>query len=815
MANNIKVFLRRIWKNRFFTFLNIGGLAVGCAAALLTFLLIRYELSIDKFHSKKERIYRVVSTETYRNGGIEYDGNAPLPLADALRREFPQADKVAAAFQIGAEQFAVQTGGVGMEKKFRAQDVYYIDPALFDIFDFPWLIGDPRTALTEPYTAAITRSQAASWFGRWQDAIGRTILQGDERKPYRITGIMDDFPDNTDIRIKVALSYATFRVRYAKVLQDPLKWDNFNDASQCFFTLGKGQRIESMQAMLPGFVARHYTPLFAGSNSRDSSYFQPLSEMHFDTRFGRYGTEGWTYRDLWSMGLIGMFLLLVACINFINLATAQSIHRAKEVGVRKVLGSSRKQLFARFFGETALLVFFALILGSVLAELALPALKQLLGKPISPFVLTSPAIFLFLIATGIGMTFLAGIYPGTVLSRFDPVSAFKSKLDTKAVGGISLRRGLIVLQFLIAQLLIVGTFVITQQNNYFHSQPMGFDRNAIILIDLPAGPDGVHKNEYLKSRILQTTGAVSASLCSAPPATEGLNESYFTYENHAQPEDFSILYLYADSDYLKTFHMTMAEGRYPYHSDTVSREALINESTAKRLGFSDPMNAIGKQIRPGSAEVPGIPVVGVVRDFNNTSLKEKIRPMLILSVAGHFNKLAVRLDPKMMGTTIARLNDVFSQIYPSHLFEFSFFDETIAKFYNSETIAAKLFRIFSILAIFISCLGIYGLISFITAQKKKDIGIRKVLGASTQSILYLFLREFAILICISFLIAAPLGYYFMSKWLAGYYYHINIGWDIFAFTFLLSVAIAFLTVGYKSLKAAAANPIKNLRKQVS
>lgn len=812
LNGQLKILLRSFQAKKTFTVLNILGLAVGIAASVLIFLLIRYELGIDTFHAKRARIYRVVSTETYRNGTVEFDGCAPKPLPDALRREFPQVEKSSATYRI-TEQFTIPTGEAMAEKQFKIKDTYFAEPELFSIFDFPWIAGNPET-LWEPFTAAITRSVAASWFGRWQNAIGKTILGGDAKNAFRITGILDDLPANTDVPLKVVLSYATLRTWWAPTLADPKSWDNFDGNSQCFFLLAKGQRIESMEALLPGFVAKHYTPLFAGSDTRDSSFFQPLKQMHFDTRFYRYGSAGWSYKELWAMALIGIFLLAVACINFINLATAQSLTRAKEIGVRKVLGSNRGQLFMRFIGETSLLVLVALILGCILAALALPQLSQLLGKPIGLSVFNSPAVLLFLLGIGMLMTFLAGAYPGMVLSRFQPAEAFKNKINAKAAGGISLRRGLIVLQFAIAQLLIIGTLVITRQTSYFHNLPMGFDRKAIVLVDLPYNngkPDA--KAAYLKNQLLQEPGVLAASLCSNPASTDDEGQSYFTFGSHPHPEDFEIVYRAADSDYLRTFHLDLVAGRYPRASDTTTTEVLFNETAARRLGFRNPANLIGKPVRLGGITEPQVPVVGIVRDFNNTTLKEQIKPMVLFARANGYRMLSIKLDPQKMTATLPRLQALYARVFPDHLFETTFFDDTVAAFYNAEAVSAQLFGLFAALAIFISCLGMYGLVAFMAVQKTKEVGIRKVLGASVQQIVYLFSREFTLLITIAFLVAAPLGYYLMHHWLAGYYYHIRLGWDVFALSFLLSVLVAWLSVGYKALRAAMANPVKSLRSE--
>jgi putative ABC transport system permease protein len=808
--SNFKILLRGLWRKKSFTLLNTMGLSVGILASLLIFLLIRYELSIDRFHTNRDRIYRVVSTETYRTGLVDNDGCAPTPLPDGLRKDFPQPEKVAAVWRVGDAQFGIPSANGGRDKQVLAKDVYFADSSLFDIFDFRWVAGDPRTDLKDTYTMAISRSLATNWYGSWQGAIGKTIVWGDQ-KPYKITGILEDPPDNTDIPLQVVLSYATFREQHAKELTDPKNWDNFSLQSQCFFLLGKGQHIESMNALLPGFVARHFTPLFANSDTRDSCLFQPLKEMHFNSQWDRPGKRGWTYSELWSMGLIGLFLLAVACINFINLSTAQSLNRAKEVGVRKVLGSSRGQLLTGFLWETAMLVLLAIVIACFLAQLTLPALRQLLERPVSLELFTSPASLFFLLATGLLVTFFAGSYPGMVLARFDPVAAFKSKINTKTVGGISLRRSLIVLQFAIAQLLIIGTLVIVRQMDFFRNRPMGFDRKAITLINLPGSNDRVQKNALFRSLVLQMPGVISASLCNAPPSTSWTNESNFIFENDPRPENFELVPRYTDTSYLSVFHLALVAGHVPNPADSTG-EALFNETAVRMLGIRSPEAIIGKTFS-WNKDGNRIKIVGVLRDFNGNSLREKIKPMVVAPFANFYYQLAVRLEPDKIQATMARLQTLFTQTYPDQFFVAPFFDDTVVDFYNAEAIESKLFKTFAIIAVFVSCLGLYGLVSFMAVQKTKEVGIRKVLGASVPGILYLFSREFVLLIGLAFLIAAPIGYYLMQSWLAGYYYHMDIGWEVFAVAVVASLVIALITVGAKAIKAALANPITSLRSE--
>jgi ABC-type antimicrobial peptide transport system permease subunit len=808
LQTNFKLLLRSLWRNKSFSLLNIAGLAVGIAASLLIFILIRYELSVDRWHSKRDRIYRVISVEAYRNGTIDYNGCAPTPLADALRREFPQAEQVAHVLRAGKWPFILPGVKKSDERLVATDDIYFADTTLFNIFDIPWLAGNPGIALKEPYTLAISRSVADSWFGHWQDAIGKTVLQGEGRLPFRVTGVMEDPRPNTDVPMNVVLSYATYRAWNEKELADPRSFDNFSTSSQCFFLLRKGLPISSMEALLPKFVATHFTPLYAQSDSRDSCYFQPLKEMHFDKNLSRYGKAGWSYGELWAMGSIGGFLLLVACINFINLATAQSLTRAKEIGVRKVLGSNRRQLLADFLRETAILVLLATGLGYMLATLALPALRLLLEKPVR--LDASWQAMIFLLTTSLLVTFLAGFYPGLVLSRFNPITAFKGKINIRIAGGITLRRGLLVLQFTIAQLLIIATLVIVGQMNYFHSRPMGFERKAIALVNLPWSRQKIQKNDYFKQQALNIPGVVSASLCNQAPSAETSSSSLFVFDHHSLPEGFELFHRAGDSAYLSLFRIGLVSGRLPYGSDTARQEeCLLNETVVHMLG-EKPATVLGKHLQLGMQSKP-IAIVGVVRDFNSSTMREKVKPLAIFSSADRFGKLAVKLDPSRMQQTLTQLQAAFIKTYPGNFFNSAFLDDTVADFYHAEAIAATLFKVFAVLAIFISCLGLYGLVSFMTVQKTREVGVRKVLGASVSDIVLLFSKEFTILIALAFLIAAPLGYFFMQRWLMDYYYHKQLGWQEFAIAIFASVIVAWITVGYKAAKAAVANPVKSLR----
>ena len=818
--NYLKIAFRSLWRKRAFSLLNILGLAIGIAAALIIFLVIVNETGFDSFHTKKDRIFRVGVDLTYHNGAKDYEGSVPILMADAMRQDFPQLEKVAATWRVNKAQIAIPANGNEGEKLFREEDdLFYVEPAFFDIFDFPWIAGNPATALKEPYTMAIDRTVAKRWFGGDpSNAIGRTVLINDKRTPYKITGIMQDPPPNTDISMQVVFSYASFRAINRASFADQNNWGSVSSASEFFGLLAPGKDLQSLNAQIPAFSKRHFGLVNVGGAAVMKAVLLSLNGQHFDDRYGNYGKAPISLKELWALGLIGIFLILVACINFINLSTAQSVNRSKEIGVRKVLGSNRPQLLGQFLQETGLITLIALILACILAELALPYIAGLLERDdsLSLSFIRHPSIIFFLLGTGLVVTFSAGFYPAMILSGFDPIAAIKNKVTIKTAGGLSLRRGLVILQFVIAQLLIIGTLVVIKQMDFFRNRPTGFDRKAIALIELPSSAQARQSYTFLKDKIARIPGVQSASLCDVPPETTDAWNTDFHFDRRPNVEDFSISLRFADSDYLRTFNMKMAVGRMPYYSDT-ARELVVNEATVKMLGFKSDGDILGKTLNLG-AQASGVgstdlPIVGVLQDFNNKPLNimEGIKPVVITSSQGGYSTLAIRMDPREIEKLIPAVRAACSETFPEHLFEVSFFDDMVLNFYHSEAIASKLFKIFAVLAIFISCLGLYGLVSFMAAQKTKEVGIRKVLGASIQSIVYLFSKEFTILIFIAFVAAAPLGYYFMLAWLNGFYYRTQIGWEVFAVAIVLSILIAWATVGYRAVRAALANPLKSLK----
>ncbi len=795
--------------------INIAGLAVGVAASVLIFLVIHYEMSYDAFQSKGDRLYRVVTTVAKNANGevVDREGSVSALLPNAMRNDFPQFEKIAALWNIGGAQVHVP-GPRGLEDEhvFKENNgLFWAEPAVFDCFDYTWLEGN-ASQLKDPNTAVIDQTTAKTFFGSPQNAIGKMIQLWSYRVPMRVTGVFKDLPDNTDVPMHIGGSFPTFQNVAKGLFNDPKQWNNNPWSSECFVLLGKGQDISTAAAQLPNFVKKYYPADLVSGATRIELSFQPLKSMHLDERFGTWKGDALTHKELWALGIIGSFLLLVACINFVNLATAQSVSRAKEIGVRKVLGSTRMGLLSQFLQETALISLAALILGMLLARLSVPFLADIMKKQLSLDLWTHPSILLFLLATGVMVTLLSGFYPGMILSRFNPAEAIKSKISAKVVGGISLRRGLVVVQFVIAQLLVIGTLVVVRQMDFFRSQPMGFEKKAVAMLELPSDSLDMLKYNYLKNEILTVPGVRSATLCMDAPASWGSYTSDLYLENDPKKKDFGVSMQFGDTSYLQTFQITLAQGRITYPADS-AREVMINETLVKALGLKSSHDALGKKIAFESGNATKYTVVGVIHDFNSKSLRDAIVPMAILPNSRAYNYIAFRMDANKMSATLSKIHSVFTSTYPYYIYDLNFLDERIESFYHTELIISQLFKVFATLAIFISCLGLYGLVSFMAVQKTKEVGIRKVLGASVRSIVYMFSKEFTVLIGVAFLIAAPLGYYFMHQWLTGFYYHVALGWGVFASAIAFSIIITWVTVGYKAIRAAIANPVKSLRSE--
>ena len=795
--NYFKTALRNLSRNKTYTAINIFGLAIGVAVCLIIFLVIRFETSFDTFHKKKDRIYRVI-TEFHDANGTNTNSGVPVPLPRTLRTEFPQLEKVSAIYAPGDVQIEVLDNSGQIIKKFKERTgAFFTEPDFFDIFDFKWLTGTP-SSLAEPNTSALTKTIAEKYFGDWKQAVGKTIKM-DNRRDLKITGIVEDVPANTDFQFKIVASFKTLKAAAGT------DWVTVSSSMGCYFLLPDNVSPAKFNSLLPAFIKKYKPAEYA----KNGVIIQPLSKVHYDSDTGNFLGRTISKELINALMVIAAFILIIACVNFINLSTAQALNRSKEVGIRKVLGSGRSQLRFQFLSETAIIVLAAVIFSILLILLSLPPIKKILDLPLSNNIFGDPAIFWFLLLLIPVVVFLSGFYPSIILSKFNPITALKSKAVARSTKGITMRKGLVVVQFVIAQALIIGTLIIVKQMNYFTSRSMGFDKEAIITVPFPDDSAGVSKIDYLKNKLSQQKEISKFSIAFASPADKGGWYTDFRFDNAQKATNFSASLKWADDKYLETYGLQLIAGRNLRQTDTAN-EFLVNEKLLSMLGITKPEAALNKQINLWDGRIKAN-IVGVIKDFHSTSFRDPVAPVLIASDKQNYQMAGIKLKPNNYKDAIKNTEKIWNEVYPDYVFEYQFLDEKIARFYTQESKLSNLYKLFAIVAILLSCLGLYGLASFMAVQRIKEVGIRKVLGATAGNIVYLFSKEFIILIAIAFSVATPIAWYYMHQWLQDYTYRINISWWLFAAGGLTAIIIALATISFQAIKAAIANPVKSLR----
>jgi putative ABC transport system permease protein len=812
IRNYLKTALRSLIRNRYYTIINMAGLAVGISVCLMIFIVIQFQTSFDNFHSRKDRIYRVLTEYHHAEAGtISYGKDVPFPMPQGLKEAFPQIEEVAPIYASQNDQLLVPDKNGNAEKVFKEQKgLFFTEPSFFRMFDFPLLEGSYES-LKDPNNVLLTKEIAEKYFGDWKTAMGKTIkleaggyIFEHGTEVLKVSGILATIPPNTDFQLKLVVAYGTGFT--GSLMAKSTDWeDRTNSDFGCYIMLPPNSSIDNFNQQLKAYSKRVQSP-----ENNDSHSIQPLSAVHYDTQTGNYSNKTISQVLLNVLWLIAAFILLIACVNFINLSTAQAVNRAKEVGVRKVLGSNKSQLKIQFITETFLIVSSAVMLAGVITILIFPFVNELLELSLSISIFNNPTVVLFILVVTIVVTALAGFYPSIVLSRFKPVNALRSKLTTHTATGLSLRRGLVTFQFVIAQVLIIGTLIIINQTNFFMNQPLGFDKEAIINVPFRVDSLRISRLDYLKEKLMSINSVKAVSFSSNTPIEDGNNIWSPIKFNHASKEaDFKAITKFADNEYVQAYKLPLIAGRNLQPSP-YTREFLVNESLMKSLGIKHPDDILNKEISMWNGLIK-CPVVGVLKDFNDRSFRNELAPLLITTNVTMYNQAAIKLGTNNISSTLQSVKTIWEQTFPNFVYEYRFLDDKIESFYKQENQLAKLYKIFAAIAIFLSCLGLYGLASFMAVQRIKEVGIRKVLGATIGNIVYLFSKEFIILIAIAFAIASPIAWYFMETWLQNYVYRIDIGWWIFAAGGLIAIIIALATISYQAIKAAIANPIRSLR----
>jgi len=795
IQNYLTIALRNLRKYRTFAALNIVGLGLSIACCVLIFMLVRHHVTFDTFHEKVGRT-AIIGTES-RLERVSKENNVPYPMGASLRQEYAFLEKT--AMIAGRDNSLITIAQEGQAPvKFQEETARaFAEPELFEIFDFP-LVRGSMDEFRQPHTALLTEKLARKYYGSTDAAIGKSF-KVNNRFDYRVVGVLRDFPQNTDLGERsLFTSWATLTSdsNSVRMLRN---WGGIHGGTHCFVLFREGHSVADLEAAFPAFREKYFHP-----EVREWWYHAlPMQEAHFDVDYG-FGTNK---AQVFALGLIGLFLLITACVNFVNMATAQALNRAREVGVRKTMGSTRGQLFWQFMAETGVIVLFSTTIGLLLARLGLPWLNQLAETQLQFDWGNDTALFGFLTALMVLVAFLAGAYPGVALSGFRPAESLRGNIGSSRTGSFSLRRVLVGTQFAISQALIIAAVVVTAQLEYTRNADLGFQREGIVNVPL-SGPD-VAKKTALKQQLEGIAGVEKVSLCMQPPASDANWQTSLKWPGRAESEPWSVNFKFIDTDYLETFDVPLVAGRNLQASDT-TREFLVNEEAVKKLGFQSPEEVVGKLL---DVDHRVFPIVGVVKNFHNRSFREGIQPQVMTSEAENYEVASVRLQMQSASTALPAIEKAWTTMYPEHVYELTFMDERLARFYEEEALILQLVRLFAGIAVFIGCLGLYGLAAFMVARKTKEIGIRKTLGANLGGILWLFGREYIQLIVIAFAIAAPLAWWGMNGWLQEYAYRISLGAGIFITALLGTFGVAMLTVGVQSLRAALANPVKSLRSE--
>jgi putative ABC transport system permease protein len=789
LQNYIKIAVRNLFRHKVYSFINVIGLAVGMTSFFLIFLYVRFETSYDNFHSKADRIYRIVA-DVQTPSETDPIGITTAPIAVNIKKDFPEVEE---AVRLGRDGFLVRRGDV----KFQETRSVYADSGLFKVFDFPLIQGDRNTALTEPMSVILTQTTAKKYFGN-ENPMGQHLLLTGAAINATVTGLMKDIPENSQIQADMLVSMSSTKAIYGRPTSDS-EWTNHNYYT--YVLLRPHTDPKAFQAKLPAFLERHDGTDMKKLQMKDILSLEPLRDVYL--RSTRDGFVTGSINNVYIFSVIALFILLIACVNFINLTTARGAERAKEVGIRKVVGAARGELARQFLGESIVLSLIAFGLSVVLCSLALPVFNNLAGKQISAGLFHGPVYVLFLLSVGVGL--LAGIYPSLVLSSFKPVSVLKGRFVSGA-RGLLLRKGLVVFQFTISIMLIVGTLVVYTQLTFMRKQDLGFSKDQILIIHT-----NFDKNrDVFKQALGSIPGVVSSSYSSSVPG-EFNTSAYSEVENSkGEMQKTNLDTYFIDYDYLDQFGLKVVAGRgFSRAFSTDSTTAMvINETAARTLGYRDAAGAIGKNFSQWGSQGK---IIGVLKDFHYKSLQQTINPLVMRVEPFGFEVISVKVRAENVASTLKAIGKEWDEAIPNRPFEAYFLDAHFDQQYKAEERFGRLFLDFAALAIFISCLGLLGLSSYSTLQRTKEIGVRKVLGASVGSIVNLLSLDFIKLVLLAFVIATPVAWLGMHTWLRDFAYRTPIGWWIFALSGMTATLIAFGTICVQAIKAALANPVKSLR----
>ena len=805
---------RNFWRNKTFSLINVLGLSIGISAALVIFLIVYYEFSFDRFEKDRDRIYRVVIDARF-NGTDGHTAAVPAPLSSAVQNEVTGIDETVPVMQFQGDatakvSVARNSGNPVIYKK--QTNIVFTNQQYFQLLPYHWIVGSQQSSLKEPFTVVLTESRAQQYFPdvAAADIIGKPITYNDIT--VTVSGIVRDLNEHTGFTAEEFISFPTISKTN---LKDQFMMDVWNDwmaYSQLYIKISKGNTPEKTEAQLKGLLKKYNKDIDKDPNNTWAFHLQPLGDMHFNSIYqGVVGQRIVKKTIMYGLLAIAGFLLLLGCINFINLTTAQASHRAKEIGIRKTLGSSKRQLVLQFLSETLFVTVIATLLSVALTPLLLKMFEDFIPQGLRFELFNQPSLILFLLLLTIVVSFLSGLYPALILSGYKPVLVLKNQafMGFAQTRKAWIRKTLTVSQFVIAQFFVIATLMVSKQINYSLTTDMGFNKEAIINFEMPRDTVAAHGKQLL-NEIKSIPGIAMASTGFFAPADKGVAFTYLVYNNGNEEIKPNTQIRWGDPNFIDVYQIKLLAGRNVHPSDTIT-EFLVNESYAHAVGFQHPEEALNKYLQWNGKNVP---IVGIMKDFHEQSLHSLIGPVVFGGSIG--STFHIKLKPNNAGgtqwkNTIAEIQKAYKQMYPDEDFNIKFLDDTIASLYENEQQTGNLLQWATGLTIFISCLGLFGLVIYTTNARTKEIGIRKILGASVANIISILSKDFVQLIMIAFVIAAPIAWWVTYKWLQDFAYRTSMSWWIFALSGLFMILIALITLSMQTIKAAIANPVKSLR----
>ena len=807
LKNYFKIAWRNLLKNKAFSFINIMGLSIGISICFIIMLFVQDELSYDKYNVKADRMYRI-AFKAVLNGGKINESNVMPPVAAAVKKDYPEVEATTRLTEGGKPKITYNN------KIFKDGLVALVDSNFFNVFTIPLIKGNPNTVVQEPNTVVLTKTYAGKLFGN-EDPIGKLIkiaTWGTDSIPYKVTGIINEVPRNSHFHFDLFASMSS--IEYSR----SQKWTS--SGMFTYLLLEKGHDYKKLEAKFPEMVEKYMGPQIQQEMGLTMTQFrskgndlgfvlQPLTNIHLGGYPTNYEMEpGGDIRYVYIFGAVAIFMLIIACINFINLSTASASKRAKEVGVRKVMGSGKSELIKQFLLESMLITFIALLIASVLVQLSLPVFNMLSGKNlIHGFSIGRVAGIILL---GLLVSVLAGIYPAFFLSSFKPIATLKGRLSatTKSYG---LRSSLVIFQFFISVSLISGTIIVYQQMKYIRSKKLGWDKEQLLVV---ANSWMLGKNEkILRDELLNDSRIANVTVSGYRPAGWSDNNNALSYPEGQETKLTTSLEYKVDERYIPTFNIAMAAGRnFSPQFSTDSVAMIVNESAVKAFGYKNNQDALGKRIiRQNSVRGRNVPytIVGVVKDFHFKSLHEQITPLLM--VLHPESGLIIKTKTKDVAGILATIKKRWKDFGPEDPVDYAFLDDLYNKTYDAEQKTGRILNIFAVITILVACMGLFGLATYTAEQRAKEIGIRKVLGASVAQVTNMLSKEFIKLVLIACVIAFPLSYWAMTKWLQDFAYRVSMSWWVFVVAGLSALIIALITVSFQAIKAAVANPVKSLR----